>query len=84
MTGARAIAIVSVAMIMSACAPRFQEPGPAIAEPKIADDAIVMADGGRLPLRAWLPKDGAPKAVVVASLFERALAEKDHRLRAVE
>lgn len=66
MTGIRAIAIVSVAMVMSACAPRFQEPGPAIAEPKIADDAIVMADGARLPLRAWLPMDGAPKAVVVA------------------
>lgn len=66
MTGARAIAIMAFAMAVSACAPRFQEPGPAIAEPRIAGDAIVAADGIRLPLRAWLPKDGAPKAVVVA------------------
>lgn len=66
MTNIRAVAIVSIAMVIGACAPRFQEPGPAIAEPKIADDAIVAADGVRLPLRAWLPKDGAPKAVVVA------------------
>lgn len=66
MTGIRAVAIVWIAMVIGACAPRFQEPGPAIAEPRIADDAIVMADGVRLPLRAWRPKEGAPKAVVVA------------------
>lgn len=66
MTGVRAAAIVWIAMVIGACAPRFQDLGPAIAEPKIADDAIVAADGVRLPLRIWLPKDDPPKAVVVA------------------
>ena len=56
------IAVVSVA----ACAPRLNPPGPAIARPALAADGFLAADGEKLPLRTWMPEDGAPRAVIVA------------------
>jgi alpha-beta hydrolase superfamily lysophospholipase len=53
------------AAALAGCAPRLQEIGPEIAEPMLTDDAIVMADGARLPLRRWLPA-GEPVASVLA------------------
>lgn len=35
-------------------------------EAQLKPDAIIAADGARLPLRVWLPQDGEPKAVIVA------------------
>lgn len=52
---------------LAACAPRFQPMGPASVPARLTEDAIVAADGARLPLRRWTPEDGAPvRAVVVA------------------
>ena len=49
----------------AACAPYRQLPGPAIANPRLSDDHLILADGLQLPLRVW-PPDGQPKAVVLA------------------
>jgi alpha-beta hydrolase superfamily lysophospholipase len=49
----------------AACAPRIEPAGPALHPPKDAGDALVMADGARLPLSAWVP-EAEPRGVVVA------------------
>lgn len=54
-----------LAVLLAACAPRLQPPGEATATPTLAADKMIMADGGSLPLRAWLPA-GEPKAVILA------------------
>ncbi|MEX2299139.1 MAG: lysophospholipase [Dongiaceae bacterium] len=50
------------------CAPKLQTIGPDIEAPMLTDDTIVMPDGVALPLRRWLPENGArkPDAVVLA------------------
>jgi alpha-beta hydrolase superfamily lysophospholipase len=53
-----------IALALAACAPRLAPMGPATGAPRLLADAMVMADGASLPLRAWLP-DGKPKAVIV-------------------
>ncbi|WP_247872036.1 alpha/beta hydrolase [Azospirillum sp. TSO35-2] len=40
--------------------------GMAVVQPRLNDHVLVAADGFELPLRAWLPADGKPRAVVVA------------------
>ncbi len=56
------IAVVSVA----GCGPRVNAPGPAITRPALAADGFLAADGEKLPLRTWMPEDGAPRAVIIA------------------
>ena len=34
--------------------------------PRLSDTQFMTRDGLALPLRAWLPEDGAPRAVVLA------------------
>ena len=53
------------ALAAAACAPRIEPAGPALHPPKDAGDALVIADGARLPLSAWRPK-GEPRGVVLA------------------
>ena len=64
-TAAMVATTLVVAMVAAACAPRVQERGADSVVPHLAADAAVMADGVRLPLRAWLP-DAPPVAAVVA------------------
>ena len=67
MRPARLLAAVAGALMMLlACAPVQVPAGPPAASPVLADDALVVADGLRLPLRAWLPESGPPDAVIVA------------------
>lgn len=54
-----------LSLLLSACAAVTHPAGPMVAPPAMADDALVMADGARLPYRRWLPK-GEAKAVIVA------------------
>ena len=54
-----------VLLLLAGCTTRLMPPGPAIVQPAVSDGAFVMADGARLPYRAWLP-EGAPKAVILA------------------
>jgi alpha-beta hydrolase superfamily lysophospholipase len=58
------VAMLALALAQ-ACAPRVQEAAPRVLAPLIDGDAVVVADGARLPLRAWLP-EGPPRAVLVA------------------
>jgi alpha-beta hydrolase superfamily lysophospholipase len=50
----------------AACTPVVMPAGAASAAPALAADALVMADGTRLPLRRWLPADRSPAAVILA------------------
>ena len=59
-------ALLLAALAPAACAPRVYPAGPATLAPGIDADALVMADGARLPLRAWLPAEGPPRAAVLA------------------
>ncbi len=63
-----------------ACTPQIIPMGPAIGEPSLAGDALVMADGARLPLRRWLPDGGAPPRALILALhgfneYARSFAE---------
>jgi len=52
------------ALAAAGCAPARAPMGPPVAEPAIAGEVLVMADGARLPLHAWLPPR-RPAAVVL-------------------
>ncbi len=67
--GVRSFSLVILAVVvLAACAPRLQPPGPDPAgatTPHLAADSFSTRDGLVLPLRRWLPED-KPKAVIVA------------------
>lgn len=52
-------------LLLSACAATTLPAGQAVQEPVLDTDALVMADGARLPLRSWLPT-GEARAVILA------------------
>lgn len=52
------------ALALSACTPARIPMGPAVAVPMLTPDALVMRDGARLPVYAWLPPD-PPRAIVI-------------------
>lgn len=52
-------------LLLAACAPRIERPGPAVSEPELAAGRFIAADGAVLPMRDWLP-EGEPRAVVLA------------------
>jgi len=56
--------VVSVVLLLAACAPRVEGLGPATETPSIEADAFIMADGHRLPYQSELPDD--PRAVLIA------------------
>ncbi len=64
------LALLGLVLMLNACAGQSddkQKPvGPmGTVSPHISGDALIMDDGARLPLRAWLP-DGKPRAVILA------------------
>lgn len=50
-------------LLVGACAPRLQEIGSSAVEQKLTNDAFIMPDGARLPLKSWTAK--RPRAVIV-------------------
>lgn len=56
---------MALALLTGACAPRWMGAGPAVAPPDMAEGAFTMADGARLPFRAWSP-EGPPVALMLA------------------
>jgi alpha-beta hydrolase superfamily lysophospholipase len=60
----RIAALVAMASICG-CAPYVAAPGPAAAPPRVAEDALIAADGTRLPLQRWMPA-APPRAVLLA------------------
>jgi alpha-beta hydrolase superfamily lysophospholipase len=51
-------------LVLPACTPARAPMGPPVTRAAIADDALVMPDGVRLPVHAWLPPS-PPRAVVI-------------------
>jgi alpha-beta hydrolase superfamily lysophospholipase len=51
-------------LLLTAGCSQVQPAGPAVQEPKLFDDHVVTSDGFRLPLRHWLPGDGAAAVVL--------------------
>lgn len=61
----RPLAVVLLALLgLASCAPYVVPSGPMTGTPRLEQNAIIAADGTRLPLREWLP-GGAPRAVVL-------------------
>ncbi len=56
--------LILLVLLVGACAPVILGAGPAVTEPSLGGDAFIMADGARLPFRAWLPA-GEPVAIVL-------------------
>lgn len=55
-----------VGLLLAACAPHVERPGPAVADPVLRDYFFHAADGATLPYRVWIPDRNPPRAVVVA------------------
>ncbi len=51
-------------LLAAGCTPVTMAAGPAVTEPRLGEAAFTMADGARLPYRAWLP-EAAPRAVIL-------------------
>jgi alpha-beta hydrolase superfamily lysophospholipase len=49
-------ATAAFALLVGGCAPQTQVIGPPFVTPSVADGAVHMADGARLPLRVWMPE----------------------------
>ncbi|CAA6604036.1 Lysophospholipase [Rhodospirillaceae bacterium LM-1] len=54
-----------LSLLLGACAPRIESAGLATMSPAMSEDALIMADGAKLPLRRWFPEE-PPFAVVLA------------------
>jgi len=52
-------------LALAGCAEARAPMGPVVTRPALRDDALVMADGLRLPMHAWQPA-GPPRAVMLA------------------
>lgn len=52
-------------LVLGACAPRLQPPGPGPRVPALTDNRLITRDGTELPLTVWQP-DGPVKAAIVA------------------
>ncbi|MGG5887645.1 alpha/beta fold hydrolase [Falsiroseomonas sp. HC035] len=57
--------VLILALLLAGCTPVVIPAGPRIAAPSLVEDAVVAADGARLPLRAFAPKD-APRSMLLA------------------
>ena len=57
--------LLGAAALLSGCATEAAAPGPRTTPSALQDDAFVMSDGARLPLRVWLP-EGRPRVVILA------------------
>ncbi len=61
----RWLAGLGALLLAAACTPVVIPAGPPVAPPALAEDAVVAADGARLPLRSWAAQ-GPPSAVLLA------------------
>ena len=58
--------VLLAAALLAGCAPALQPMGDRVVQPTVAADSFRTADGLSLPLRAWLPPQGSPRAVILA------------------
>jgi acylglycerol lipase len=64
----RMLLTAALAAPLVACAERLQPMGAPQQAPRLTPDAIITADGYRLPLRRRLPEDGVPTRAVIVGL----------------
>ena len=62
----RLAAIFCAASVLAGCAAVYQPKGASSQKPAFTRDALIAADGARLPARQWLPPNRPPWAVLVA------------------
>jgi alpha-beta hydrolase superfamily lysophospholipase len=58
--------LAALPLSLGGCVSVSMPAGPAVQAARIDDGAFEMADGVRLPYRAWLPTGGPPQAVILA------------------
>ena len=63
----RALPLLAL-LALAACVPALVPPGPSMIAPAQTDDSFIMADGVRLPYRAWLPEREEPPWAVILAL----------------
>ncbi len=56
--------LVLLLLLVAACTPVVMPAGPTVTKPALGEATIVMADGARLPYRAWLPV-GSHRAILL-------------------
>src|SRR3712207_1889110 len=61
-------ALFGLLLLLAGCAGTFQPMGPMVQLPDLTVDAVVTADGTRLPPRSWLPEKDVPVRAVVLAL----------------
>ena len=66
MTPIRRLTALLCLLLLAGCASQQQARLPERLEPQLNGDHALMADGYRLPLQAWYPETGEPRAVVLA------------------
>jgi len=76
----RALLPALLALLLAACAPAVQGPGPLQGSARLEVGAFHAEDGTRLPLRSWLPAPERPVAAAVVALhgfndYGRAFAQ---------
>ncbi|MEZ5668060.1 MAG: alpha/beta fold hydrolase [Alphaproteobacteria bacterium] len=66
--GAGRLLAAALVLLAAGCAPRTQEIGPDIVQPRLLADALVTPDGDVLPVSVWQPDSAyaAPTAVILA------------------
>jgi len=62
----RLAAIFCAASVLAGCAAVYQPKGASSQKPAFTRDALIAADGARLPARQWLPPNRPPWTVLVA------------------
>ena len=60
----RLLALAPLLPGLAGCTPRIIPAGLAVGEPSVSAQYFTMADGARLPFRAWLPQE-SPRAVLL-------------------
>ncbi|MBX6743917.1 MAG: alpha/beta hydrolase [Acetobacteraceae bacterium] len=60
----RQFTLLPLALATSACTPQIIPAGMPVTDPAVSPRAFIMADGARLPYRAWLPP-GEPRVVLL-------------------
>jgi alpha-beta hydrolase superfamily lysophospholipase len=58
----------ALAACLAACSPLVIPAGPSVRAPMVMQDALLMPDGARLPLQAWLPAEQDPPRAVLLAL----------------
>ncbi len=63
----RLLFLLLISFTLSACAaPETVPPGPPTGPASLSDTVFMTSDGAALPMRLWMPKNGKPKAVILA------------------